>query len=147
MTTHRPDDPQKSLAAALTLIRQFVPTSTAVHLQRHDFAFTGFQLTDVLTADRCRLSSTNPELLGNLIDDTARQLRDLPWDGTVGEDDSGNAHLDLPDGPLPPKPVWTCMTCGFFSDKLTADRDSDHLRYDGAHYPNWHLDDEEGLTS
>lgn len=146
MNPHPHHDPRQSLEAGLTLVRQFVPSATAVHLQVSDHGFDGFHLVNISTVGRLTLSVTDPELLSNLIDDTWCCLRHLPWDGVVGEDDCGTARLELAKGPVPDKTVWTCATCGFFSDQLRADRDDEHLRYDGAHYARWYTEDEEGIT-
>jgi hypothetical protein len=92
----------------------------------------------VITTDG-PLSATDPHLLDNLFDGTWRYLSHLLGDDAVGKDDYGDAQLDLSD--VPTTTVWTCLTCGYASHQHRSDRDTEHLRYDGAHYPHWHTDD------
>lgn len=33
---------------------------------------------------------------------------------------------------------YWCFTCGFEAEGTEEERDQKHLKYDGAHYPNWH---------
>jgi hypothetical protein len=40
-----------------------------------------------------------------------------------------------------------CLTCGYTTDFGTIEaRDAEHLRYDGAHEPGWHADDDATLV-
>jgi len=84
------------LNAALDLIRQRVPDASIVHLSTSDQNYYGFLLDDVEFPDGTTLSETNQRLLdllsGGALDE---YLGDLDWDGVVGEDSHGIAHLAL----------------------------------------------------
>jgi hypothetical protein len=42
------------------------------------------------------------------------------------------------------KVTMMCGTCGYETDFGTIEaRDAEHLRYDGAHEPGWHADDDD----
>ncbi|GLY33420.1 hypothetical protein [Kineosporia sp. NBRC 101731] len=129
---------QRLLDAVTALVRQFVPQAARIYLQTSDTLGEGFFLTDVDTHSGRSLTALDPQLLDRLSDDLWRYLNPLAWDGVADEDDYGVARLVLPDTPVPDRTVWFCMTCGYESDQLSADRDRAHVRFDGAHPAAWY---------
>lgn len=87
---------RRNLRMALLSIREVFPSAETAIFQTSDQGLYGFNLKAVILTSGCKLPEQDDVgTFGRLLDDVWNDVCDIDWEGVMGEDDGGEATIEI----------------------------------------------------